>query len=160
MGGGPAVAPGVQGAEAGAGFLIRDVEGGDGHEASRLDVREIGKALEQRRSFRRLRIEAGLGFLWAELDLNEDGQALAEAAGCFVEALGQAQGVDRIDAVEELRGAGGLVGLQVADEVHANAVAQRGERRGFGGEFLDAVFAEEGEAELRGCGDGGGGVSL
>ena len=159
--GGPTAAPCAQGAEAGSRLGLGHAPGSDGHEAAGFEAGEIGEALEELGGFSGCGVEAGLGFLGAELDFDEDRKAFAEAGGGLIEALGEAEGVEGVNGVKEFDGALGLVGLEVADEVDAEvALAKRGEVGGFGGELLDAVFAEEGKAERRGLGDGGGGVGL
>ena len=91
-----------------------------------------------------------LGFV-ADIDLDEQ---VGEAAGFLrggIERVGEAEAIEAFDDVGEADGVFGLVGLQGADEVQAQAgggFAQAGE---FAGGFLDAVFAED---ELAG-GDGG-----
>ena len=81
---------------------------------------EIGQALEEGDGVCGFRIEAGLGFFGAEFDFDEDGKEFVEFCGRFVDAFGEAEGVDRVDGVEELDGALGLVGLEMADEMGAD----------------------------------------
>ena len=54
----------------------------------------------------------------AELDFEQKGQLLPQLVRRIVEAVGEAQGVDAVDPSEDLRGAGGLVRLQMPDEVN------------------------------------------
>ena len=79
---------------------------------------QIGQALEKLRGFGGLRVQSGLGLFRAELDLDQHGQALAEFACGFIQALGEAKRVERIDGVKELDSASSLVRLQMADEMH------------------------------------------
>lgn len=65
----------------------------------------------------------------------------------MVEAFGEAQGIDGVDGVEEFGGAGGFVGLEMADEVD---FGRGGDVGAFGFEFLDAAFAEEVDASGQG----------
>jgi len=120
MGGGPTVAPCAQSAEAGSRFGLGHAPGSDGHQAACVEAGEVRQALEELGGFSRGWIEAGLGFLGAELDLDEYREAFAEAGGGLIEALGEAEGVEGVDGVKELDGALGLVGLEMADEVDAD----------------------------------------
>lgn len=122
-------------------------------------MREGGEAVEERAEIGG--VESGLGGLVAELNFEEDGQGHG-AFGCgFVEALGEAERVDGVDGVEEGGCFGGLVGLQVADEVNLGAGdVEFGELGALRFEFLYAVLAEEGDAGGNGFGDGFDGMQL
>jgi hypothetical protein len=143
----PGVAQLAQPAKTGAGGLWVVVERGDGHEAMHGEVAEMGQAVEQVPELGAAGIETGFGGLLAQLDFQQNRQPLIEAAGGVVEAFGEAEGVYRVDAVEDFGSFGGFIGLQVPDEVDGRASdAERGQARSLGFEFLHAIFAEEVEA--------------
>ena len=147
--------------EAGTGGFRVVVEGGDGHEAAQGDVREIGQAFEECWQIGTGGIETGFGGLVAELDFEQDGQGPGAFGGGLVQALGEAEGVDAVDGVEQLSSFGGFVGLQMADEVHVEVgEAEFAEACVLGFEFLDAVFAEEGHAGGSGFHHGFGGMDF
>ncbi len=70
------------------------------------------------------------------------GSCRPRASGGFVEAGGDAEGVDGVDGVEEFRGGRGFVRLQRTDEVDFEVV-ESGGWGSFGLPLLHAVFAEE-----------------
>lgn len=143
----PCIAQRPQTAKAGSGGFGIFVQRRNGHEALHGEVTQIGQAFQQRRPFGAFGIEAGFGWFRAELDFEQDWELFCVPAGGFVEALGQMQRVHAVDAVEELSGAGGFIGLQVSDEMDLRAGgAEFVQPRALRLEFLDAILAEEGDA--------------
>ena len=93
----------------------------------------------------------GLGLLWRELHFDHD----FERTSGLAQAVRQLLTIDGLDSLKQRGSFGGLVGLQVTDEVEAG-VGQVREFRGLGLEFLDVVLAEIAQAERIGGADGGG----
>ncbi len=91
-------------------------------------------------------LEAGLGRVGVHVDLQIDGQPASAAAAGFgireagepIETGRQLERVDRFDDIEELDGAGGLVGLQVSHEMPFG----RRYLAHLVGRFLDSVLPE------------------
>ena len=151
----------VELAEAGAGGLRLVVEGSDGHKTAEGEMVKIGETLEESGQLEVVGLKAGLGGLGAEFDFEQDGKGLEETCGGFVESLGETEGVDGIDCVEELSGTSRFVGLKMADEVDFGAGGdERAQARAFGFELLDAAFAEQRNAGGHGHSNGFGGVGL
>ena len=99
---------------------------------------EPRRGSEQCCELRRIRRQSALRSLAADVNLDQHGQTLA---GSRIQLLGQVKRVDGIDAGEDLRCLGGLVGLQVADEVKLDPL-QIGKLRRLLRELLHAVFSE------------------
>jgi hypothetical protein len=59
-----------------------------------------------------------------------------------VQSLCHAQGINRVDALENLGGAGAFIGLQVADQVNLD-VLDIAQVRGLLGELLDTILAKK-----------------
>jgi hypothetical protein len=133
------------------------VEGWDGHEPVGADRSEWREGGEQGGELGG--VEAVLGVFVGELDFDEDGEGFVEGPGGGVEARGGFEGVDGVDGLKELGGGAGLVVLERADEMDGE-VGERGEKRLFGGELLDSVFAEEALAGGVGFEDNVGWVGL
>ena len=109
------VAESAEGLEVGAGGFRVEGPGGDGHEAAGFEVGKLGEGVEEVGEV--FGGEAVLGVFMGEFDFDEDGEIFVERSGGGVEALGDLEGVDGVDGVEEFCGAGGFVGLEGADEV-------------------------------------------
>ena len=90
---------------------------------------------------------AALLCLLAEVDLDERVHRPAGGLGPPIDLLGQVEAVHGLDAVEEMDGILGLIGLQMPDEVPGHRMAQRLDLV-LG--FLDAVLAERGGPRLDG----------
>ena len=97
---------------------------------------------KQRFDFGPVECETGFGFFGSNVDLEQDGKIFFQFGGSGVEALGEFEGVDGVDGMEEFGGGAGLVRLKVADHVELG-VLEVGECAGFFFEFLNAVLAEE-----------------
>ena len=125
---------------------------------------QVRQPLEKLRCLGRVGVEAGLGLLGAELDLDQNWQTLGALSRRFIQSLGQAQRIQRVDPVKQFHGSLSFVRLQMTDEMHADGVcgapAQRAEFSSLGGKLLDAILAEEREAQRGGLGDRGCGISL
>ena len=162
------VAEVAEGGEVGAGgfgvFFVR----GDGHEAVDLEAVEGEEVVE-------LGGEVGggeavFGGFGGDVDFEEDAGAEVEFGGDAVDVAGDVEGVDALDDFDVGKDFADFVALEGSDEMPAEV---RGEEGGFGEDFLDAVFAEEGLAcvdgfldgfDREGFGDGhefdGGGVAI
>ena len=87
-------------------------------------------------------VDAGLLRLTAGVDLDEQGRARAARLHRIGEAVGQAVAVEAVDRVEQVEGAGELVGLQRPDQVQRHAGEGIAERRPALLGLLHAVLAE------------------
>jgi len=92
------------------------------------------------------------------MEFEEDGEELGFGGGGGVEALGEGEIVNGIDAVEEVGGAAGFIALKMADEVERGV--EIGESGALFLPLLNAIFAEVAKAEGEGGADGFGGESL
>ena len=111
----------------------------DRHQAPDLERLERGDPGD--RGFEHGRVEAGLGRVGIDVDLEQD--RVADPGPNLVrepaKPLGQAHGVDGLDRIEQLQRVSRLVGLERPDQVPARA----GDERDLDGRLLDPVLAEQ-----------------
>ena len=130
----------AQALEVGTGGLGVFAPGRNGHETDDGDVFEWGSCLQKGGEF--FGRDTVLRLLVGELYFDVDGKIFVERSGGSVESVGDLEGVDGVNGVEELCGPRGLIGLQRTDEVVLRT-GEVSEGIGLRGELLDAIFAEE-----------------
>lgn len=121
-------------------------EGRNGHEAAKLEMRQLRDAFGE--SGKLVLLDAGFGFGGVELDLDENREPLVRFAGGFVEFGGKGDVVHGINPVEESSGAAGFVALKMADQMPTGL--KIGELRLLRFPFLHAIFAEGPDAGFKG----------
>ena len=73
--------------------------GWDRHQANRLN--ELQRPERFKQSRQRFRLQTVLGLLRRKLDLNVNGENLAERAGCIIETRRNSEGINRVDGVKQ-----------------------------------------------------------
>ena len=114
-----------------------------GHESEDAEAGEGAQGPDQ--GFRVVGHDAGLLGLAAAVDLDEDVHGPAGRGGALVDLPAECERIHGLDEVEDLDRPLDLVRLEVADEMPADAAADRGEdlRR-----LLDVIFADGPDARV------------
>src|SRR5262249_30801441 len=131
-----------------------------GHQSFEFQTWEFADLFAEREDF--VGRGARFGLLAAEVDFDEDREALAGFGREEVEPFGEFKVVYGLDGVEEFDRAPRLVRLQMSDQMPLDFAlgADRAQLMDLGGGLLDAAFAECADARFNGLSDAGGGDCL
>lgn len=137
------VAAFAQSGEDGAGAFGFVAVGGHGHEAVDFEPGEGVDGFGDAGGVERL--DAVFGAFAGDVDLEEDGKGFADFVGATIDFLGELEGVDGVEAVEEVDGFADFIFLQMTDQVPARAGTEAVD---FQSGLLHFAFTEFAEAKF------------